>query len=346
MFKRTELAIPIFVCVALSIFGLLTRYFYRPMPVLLLCGGLLVLAYFRVGRPIKVARLVAYILVFLLIAFMNFLVFVLRTPPEQALVYFLIILQIAKAFTLNKFKDYVQIMLLSALGIMAAGSFNPNPSFPTILILYFCIGGYWVYKFHLISEYVAHSRKKETSPVVIIHTGHSSWVGPFVRTSVVTCSIALLIFSLIPRHTPSFSLASEMFNTQFSSTGFSQEMTLGEMTKILEDKTPVLRAKYLPEEDQRKNYTGVLYLRGAVYDRYVQQGNTWQWIQERQVGDVRRVNKTSTLTEPAIIQTAVVEEEQSEPLAVYLRTVGFHDEYLRCGSSPGGGNQSDAESVV
>jgi hypothetical protein len=302
MFKRSEITIPLFLCVAMSIFALLTRYFASPMPILLLCEGLLVLAYFRIGRPVRLSRTFSLILVFLLVAFMNFLVFVLRMHPEQALVYFLIILQIAKAFTLNKFKDYVQIMLLSALGIMAAGAFNPNPSFSTILVLYFCIGGYWVYKFNLITEYITHSRRKETSPVVIIQNGSNTWTWPFVRTTIVTCSLALLIFSVVPRQAPCLNLAAQYLSSQFTSTGFSNELTLGEMSKILEDKTPVLRAKYLPEEDQRKNYAGVLYLRGAVYDRYFQQGNTWQWIQAKNTQSLRKIGKLNEVREPAVIQ--------------------------------------------
>jgi hypothetical protein len=302
MFKRSELAIPIFICAALSIFALLTRYFIRPLPILLVCEGLLALAYTRVGRPIQLSRMLSFILVFVLVAFMNFLVFVVRMHPEQALVYFLIILQIARAYTLNKFKDYVQIMLLSSLGIMAAGSFNPNPSFPVVLVVFFCIGGYWIYKFHLITEYIIHARKKENSPVVIIHNGQSGWIRPFVRMSLVTCSLALIVFSVIPRQSPSFSLASEYLSSRLSSTGFSNELMLGEMSKILEDKTPVLRAKYLPEEDQRKNYSGVLYLRGAVYNRYVQQGNTWKWIQERGIHNIRQIGHASGTKEPGVIQ--------------------------------------------
>jgi hypothetical protein len=309
MFKRKELSLPVFLSVALAIFALLTRYIYNPLLLLAVSGIFLAFAYTRVGRPLKLPRLLTMILVVAFIAALNFFVFVLKVHAEQALVYFLFVLMLARSLSLCKFKDYVQVMSLSALSMLAAGAFNPNPNFHLALLLYMIAAGYWVFKFHLISEYVAHQREKESAPVVIIHTEHTSWIGPFVRTSFVTASIALIIFSLIPRNTPALNFAAAMMGQQFSSTGFGNELTLGEMSKILEDKTPVLRAKYLPEKDQRKNYVGMLYFRGAVYNQYVHQGNTWRWQEER-VNQIKRLNSNVTLAEPSLIQPPLEKKPQ------------------------------------
>jgi hypothetical protein len=308
MVKLRDLSIPSFLCVGLSLFALLSRYFINPFPLFLLCAAALTFAFLRVNNPVKITRTFSLILLLALVLFLNILVFVLHAHPEHALVYFLAALLLARSFALPELENYAQLMALSVISLLAAGAFTSIDHFPLILMLYILLGSYWVMKYHLASEYFTHLRTSaQPAFVVIVPPTSHSWLGPFFRTTLVTFSIALLIFSLIPKHAPSLTLLAELGVRTASATGFSSQMGLGEMTKILEDPTPVLRVKYLPSQTQTR-YSGELFLRGIVYGDYAKKGNSWQWLPA--FSQKSKVLTTSTLADASIIQPPISDNKQ------------------------------------
>jgi uncharacterized membrane protein len=290
------------------VFSLLCRYFINPLPLLLLCGLALGVAFFRINKPIRISRTFSLILLLGLIVFLNVLVFGLHGHPEHALAYFLVALMLARSFSLPELENYAQLMVLSTISLLAAGAFTVIDHFPVILMIYIVVGGYWVLKYHLATEYLTHSQSPDPSiHSVVVSVPQYSWIGPFLRTGVLTFSIALLIFSLIPKYTPNLALLAELGVRPASATGFSSQLALGEMSKILEDPTPVLRVKYLPSQTQTR-YVGELFLRGVVYSDYVQKGNSWQWVTANSLDE--KSLSTTTLSEASIIQPAISDSKQ------------------------------------
>jgi len=307
MFKTREVPSIVFLCSLLSIYALFDRYLSDPIGIFLLICLLMVIAYRRAGRPLRIPKAIAFVLVMLVIFTLNVAVFVLKVNQELALVYFLTVLILAKSFVLQKINDYSQLMFLSVLSILAAGAYNPTGQFPIIVFLFILVGGYAVYKTHLLTEVLAHRRIKKTLPALVTYAEKRSWIRPFVVACTITCIVALIIYSFMPRQSPNLNLSDTMGNQQAPSTGFSQEITLGQMVNILQDKTSVLRVKYKQNEKQ-KNYNLALYLRGMVSNQYVQLGNSWKWI-ESHSKHFTELKSASSLSTSVPIQTGKLKPE-------------------------------------
>lgn len=293
MSRFKEVPFLVFAATLLALYALLDRYLRSPMGPFLIVAVGMAFAYSRRGRGLQVPRPVLVSLVVFLVAALNISVFVLKVHPEGALVAFLVILIVAKSLILRKLNDYSQLMFLSVLTMMAAGSYNPTRLFLPLMILYTLVAGYAVFRFHLLSEMVAHRQMQKTAPTLVVDTGSRSWVRPFLSAAMATCLAAGIIFVFIPREGPSLLFHNEYGSPQGSLTGFSQELALGQMTQTLQDPTAVLRVKYLRDE-AHKTFSRVLYLRGAVLSQYVQFGNLWKWLEDRSgTGDVRSITFTT-----------------------------------------------------
>jgi protein-glutamine gamma-glutamyltransferase len=289
-FKFKEVPLLVFASTLLSLYALMDHYLNEPLGLFALALLFIIGAYARRGKALRVPRPLLVMLVLLLVAAMFVAVFVLKVHPEGALVSFLMILVLAKSYTLRKINDYSQLMFLSVLSMMAAGSYNPTHSFTLYVGLYTFLAGYTIYRFHLLTESLAHRRIQKTLPALVLNTGRRGWIRSFLLAAMVTCSIAAVIFSIIPRQTPNWTFSDDYASQQGTLTGFTQEMTLGQMANTLQDKTPVLRVKYLRDENQR-SFSRTLYLRGMVLSQYVQFGNVWKWLEDRSgLGETRTLS--------------------------------------------------------
>ncbi len=311
MFKIREVALPVFISVALALYVLLTRYLIYPTALILICGTLLTIAYFRIGRTIKVPHILLGALVVVVIVLLNLAVFVAKVHAERVLVYFLTLLILVRSFSLCRLKDYSQLMFLSVLCLLAGGSYNPPESFSIIIVFYTVIAGYAIYKFHLVGEYLAHCRIRENSPTLVMATSKRAGIWPFLRSTIGTCLAALIIFALIPRQPAGWNLIAGLGGKDTLSTGFSQQMRLGELGKTLQDFTPVLRVRYQFDENQKnKSFNNLLYLRGVVYGQYVYQDKSWQWMEDR-TNDLETYKVSSSLASPIPIQTAGLKHDSA-----------------------------------
>ncbi|MFA5864321.1 MAG: DUF3488 and transglutaminase-like domain-containing protein [Phycisphaerae bacterium] len=305
MFKFKEVPILVLVCVGLSLFALFDRFLLAPLGWLMLVGLGLLTAYTQTGKSFRISRPLAVTLVVALIGGLNFAIFVIKVPPEHALVAFLTILILVKSFMLCKINDYAQVMFLSLLSLMTAGSHFPTHNFSFVAVLYMVLAGYTLYKFHLLSEILSHRRIKDPQPGLVIQTHCRNWFRSFLGAAIITCAIALAIFSFIPRG-PGLSLSGNFGKGPSASTGFSQEIELGRMANILLDTSPVLRVKYISDK-KLKNYNQDVYLRGEVLTQYVQLGNSWRWINDR---DSNRKKIDAPVSNPVTIQPAILSPDK------------------------------------
>jgi len=310
MLRPKSLLNLVFISVALSIWAVLRRYINSPTGPMVFAGICLMLAYYRSNRPITLPRSITAIVALGAVLILTSAVSWARIPPGTALAYFLTALMLIMSFCLRTLSDCAKIMVLSVLAIIAAGAFtdpkeypvaavafNDSPEYAVTLILYLAIAGYCLYKRHLISEFLAHrTPAEEMVPITVAGSSGRGWVTAYVTAGTMTCGLALTIFWFVPRRPPSWPMFVSA-KRPLTYTGFSEKLELGEMAKLLEDKTPVLRVKLLKETGQ-PGYTPALYLRGSVLTNYVVgRRRRWRWIYDG-LDTVTTQVQTSTLSRP------------------------------------------------
>ncbi len=302
MFKGKEVPILVLLCSLLGLFALVDRYLNDPTPLIFISSLVMLFALRRIGKTVKMPRVLAFMLVIVLILFLNFSVFILKMQPETALVFFLTVLVLSKSFILCNVNDYAQLLFLSLLSMLASGAYQPTNNFHLIAFVYTLLAGYAIFRFHLLTEFLSHRRIMDSISTLVIPTRKQGGFFSFLATAIVTCSLALVIFSFIPRQGPNWTLGDRFGSLQSSATGYSHEMVLGEMVKTLQDKTSVLRVKCVQDE-KHKSYNRNLYLRGMVLSQYVRMGdNQWKWIDSRSHQLEKKIDPASPLSNIVSIQ--------------------------------------------
>jgi len=251
MYKFKEVPILVLLCAGLSLFALFDRFVFASQVWLILVGLGLLAAYTQTGKCFQVSRLMALILVGVLIGGLNFGFFVMKISPEHALVAFLTVLILVKSFMLCRINDYAQVLFLSLLSLMTAGSHLPTHNFSFVALVYMVLAGYTLYKFHLLSEILSHRRIKVYQPGMVIQTHCRNWFRSFLGTGLVTCVFAFVIFSFIPQG-PRLLLSGDYGKGYNTNTGYGQEIELGRMANILMDLKPVLRVKYIADNKTKE----------------------------------------------------------------------------------------------
>ncbi len=278
MGKHRELASLVFLNTAIAIYTMMNRYIGNASGIFIVFCIFLVLAWFRVGRSVSIPRLLVLFSVLISILILLFSVFVLKVPAGIALTLFISGLILVKSFSVSKLHDYAQLMVLSVMAIIAGGALKITAEYIFALSIYMVLGGYCVYKMHLIKEYLLHRNLHDTSSAIVTVAGVKPGFGSYIPVLITTGVIAFIIFTLVPRESPAWLMSGMKNKSGPTITGFSQKLILGEMNVLLKDKTPVIRVKLTRLKGKKSSYQGILYLRGDVYSRYEFVNNSWRWL--------------------------------------------------------------------
>lgn len=299
--RPQELQALVFLSVGISVLAMLGQCLDDPIGMIVFALLVLFIAYYRLGRPISVPTSVGVLLVFLSIGGLVVAIAKFQIPPGLALAYFLTTLMLAKSFSLRTLSDYGGMMLLSVLAMLAAGAYRSEPlGFLVFLFLYLFVAGLCLYKGHLIAEIVTHRQLLgRGGHGHVVGSGPRTWLWAFLATGAVTCSLAVLIFILIPRQPALWLAYTSWPERQTTESGFSQSIELGEMTRLLLDRTPVMRVKIL--EGYQAHISSQLYLRGAVMMSYGYSSRRWRWNYQPTGSDETKLN-TSNLDGPGLLQ--------------------------------------------
>lgn len=310
-----------FASVAISLWAVLRQYLGGSAMILLFTAVMLMWAYLRVGRPIRLPRTLAFLATVFGISLLGMGIYWVRLPAGEALAYFLIGSILAKSFALQRLTDFSELMLLSVLAMIAAGAFNSSDEYAVALVGYLACAGFCVYNVHLVGEWLAHRQYRPVGSETAVLAGQPRRaVSGYATVAVPTCLLALVAFVLVPRHAPAWQMLGGSARGTRSHTGFSDTLVLGEMVHILEDPTPVLRVKML-HEGERTSYTPALYLRGVARSEYVCRGDRWQWLRDR--GDEGAVGLEATTLDGLIpIQKPI------EPLSKQVYWQFFYEEEI------------------
>ncbi len=272
--KRKELEKLILLSCAISLFTVFANFFEEPIGISLISSVLLFVAYKRIDKPIFLPRVLTALLVLFLVALLMFSVFVLKVHPGRVLGIFLLILIIGRSFTLRTFHNYVQLIVLSAIAIICGGVYNYSDIYIFLLVLYMFAAGYAVFKFHFIRE-IHHHLNGVNSPAPTQVAGKSfPSLSSFLKVGIATLLLASLTFITIPKKLIGIPLRGRIYGKSVAITAFTNKLNIGDIKFVLRDNTPVLRVKL---ESPNESYSRELYLRGGVFEGYIQSTYSWRW---------------------------------------------------------------------
>lgn len=179
----------------------------------------------------------------------------------KAVVHFLAYVQLIRLLSRNSDRDITWLQLLSFFQITASAILTLNLSFLVFFILYIITGTYALIIFTIKKE------SQQTGSLV-----ESGLVKPpfLIFSSVVAVTvflISLLLFFIVPRLGTGFLGWASRVSPKVS--GFSETMEIGEMGRIKEDRSTVMRISIIGERTPRET----LYWRGIALDYF--DGRSW-----------------------------------------------------------------------
>lgn len=303
MDRHKDLRLLSFTCVMIAVWCVSEHYLGGSLIVRGVAAVAWVVAYVRVGKTIRLPKWLAVILVLLAMGGLVAAVPVFHMSPGAALAYFLIGSILIKCFGIQRLNDYNELMMLVVLSMLAAGALQRDAAYFLLLIVFFPLAGLWLYRSHLVAEWQSHRQHYDQAGLgLIVADRRRSYLTGFVWTAIWCSLLALVLYLLVPKRAPALPYLSLGAANQSSQTGLSNELMLGEMSQILKDKTPVLRVKMQPED--QNSYSPQLYLRGAVSDAYVLKGDRWRWV-EREAELRVETLQTTMLSKPTAIQPSL-----------------------------------------
>ena len=258
---KVETAVKIFTYSAgflafVILFGKISYFYYSASFILFLAS--IYLEY----KKIHIRRIFINIFAILLVI-LKFYNVSLETILQPALEVLLFLLSL-KFLEDKKFRDYMQIYLLSVLILAGSTLISFDIIFLVYLLLYILILNISII---LLTYY---SQDKE---IILLE---ETLIKLFLKTSIIpllAIPFTVLFFIILPR--TDFPIFGFLNKEAKAKTGFSENVRLGEVSNIQEDDTVIFRAK------MRKVREDFLYWRGIVLDFF--NGKTWISLKHKRI---------------------------------------------------------------
>ncbi len=178
---------------------------------------------------------------------------------------FLIYMQVLKLLGTKGMRDIIQIYILSFFQFLAGTILTVDFSYGVAFVVYVTLALWAIMAFNMKRESIEASSEddpKVVTPLFLGITGGASFV-IFIFTA--------LIFISVPRLGSGF-LASDFIKPEALSTGFSDEVKLGQVGQIKLDSSPVMRIRILNHDPQ--NIPQPIYWRGIALNEF--DGTVWR----------------------------------------------------------------------
>lgn len=226
-----------------------------------------------------------------------FSIFILKTPPVQELVHFLLALQAVKLSAPKKQRDWLQLYLLSFFSVVSAAALSVELSFAVIFVSYLFAAPWVLVVFHLKVAMETAGKNPETQTHLL------SW--PLFRLmGKISCFLFLLMalfFLALPRF--GASLWGNSWATGVGMTGFSDRLSLGDVSEIKKNNAVAMRVIMKGSEHIKKED---FYWRGISLDRF--DGKKWDRSDTR-LTRIRRVGETYLVGEGTKNRSSLVQQE-------------------------------------
>ena len=202
----------------------------------------------------------------LLIIFLGVRVFLFNEELIVVLIYFIVYIQLIKFLGKKESKDYEQIVLISFFQLLAGAVTTTKLFYGILLVVFILFSVITIFLFNIYNEQYGIKDGVKKDPKFNYRTLFSS--GTVIWLSVVVLSLS--VFLLMPRFKGNF-LTSSLLNKQKLSTGFNDEIELGQVGEIKKDSSPVMRVKFLNKT--KKELPEIIYWRGVALDYF--DGKLW-----------------------------------------------------------------------
>ena len=245
----------------------------------------------------------------------------------QAWGHYLILLQLCKLFQQKRNRDYVQMISMSALLMIAAAMVTNDPWFAGALIVYLVLLCHTAMVLTLKRglDAVASGRlATDSSPVEVGQAAWNvgrRWPGPALRRTgqfimATVLSLGVLVFFVFPReqfvdpkYLPIGRGGSVGTGKQHAATGFTGVVTLGDVTGPIYKSTAIKMTVSVDLPLPMALPVSANYLRGASFDRYADS----RWSRSG-VADIRpSSDQPLPAPSPALLADAMVEEVRMSP---------------------------------
>lgn len=189
----------------------------------------------------------------------------------KAVVHFLAYVQLIRLLSRKSDRDITWLQVLSFFQITASAILTLNLSFIVFFLLYLVVGTYALITFTIKKESQkadSQLQKDLVRPSFILFSS---------AVALLVFSTSLIFFFVVPRLGTGFLGWTSRASPKVS--GFNETMQIGEIGKIKEDRTTVMRIKIIGENTPRET----LYWRGMALDHF--DGRSWN----NTIPDERRI---------------------------------------------------------
>jgi len=223
---------------------------------------------------------------------------------------FLIYTQVLKLLGPKGMRDIIQIYILSFFQFLAGTILTVDFSYGVAFIVYVALALWAIIAFNMRKESIEASSNddpKVVTPLFLGITGGASFV-IFIFTA--------LIFISVPRLGSGF-LATDFIKPESLSSGFSDEVKLGQVGQIKLDPSPVMRIRILNRD--LRSLPQTIYWRGIALDEF--DGTVWRTENpDRNVYVKNREGIINVKEEPK--NRTVYQEVVTEPIDTYVLFAG------------------------
>lgn len=206
--------------------------------------------------------------VFLVYAILDFLL--LAESVIAALIHLLLFLLVYKLYNQRTPRDFLDVVILTFLKLIAAATLTVSFGFLLVLALYLLLGVWALILFHLRRE--TEQAFPERSRELLAGAGLISreFVFSSIGLAVGSLLLTLLIFTVLPRMGRTFLPFRAQLGTMV--TGFSDRVELGAYGSIQNDPTIVMRISFVARSTSPERLPDLRW-RGVAFDRF--DGQTW-----------------------------------------------------------------------
>ncbi|MBI4526275.1 MAG: DUF3488 domain-containing protein [Deltaproteobacteria bacterium] len=235
-------------------------------------------------------------------------IFILQAPPLQEIVQFLLALQAVKLLGPKKRRDWLHLYLLSFFSLIAAAALSVELSFAWIFLAYLFSAPWVLVLLHLKTATESAGANPDGESRLLSWTLFRMMAG----VDAVLLALTLFFFISFPRMGSGF-----LRNPWLSGsglTGFSDQLTLGDVAEIQKSSAVAMRASV--DHPEALNETQ-LYWRGMALDLF--DGRNWRaspgnFIEVKRVGGSHVVHEQTKSSAPPVRQRISLEPTGSPVL--------------------------------
>ncbi len=219
----------------------------------------------RFGKQYYLSQNVVSVLAIILLIYVVTSITILGVGIFDGILTFLIYTQVLKLLGRKDMRDIIQIYILSFFHFLAGTILTVDFSYGIAFIVYVALALWAIMAFNMRKESIEASSNDDPRVVTPLFLGITG------GASVVIFIFTALIFISVPRLGSGF-LMTDFLKPEVLSSGFSDEVKLGQVGQLKLDSSPVMRVRILNQSHE--TLPQPIYWRGVALDEF--DGTVWR----------------------------------------------------------------------